>query len=124
MPTRFLDDATPVVQFDPQVEMSPFTLFRRLREGDAPLLVDVRPGPGRLSLSGAIPYPGPEWSPPADRDVVLFDDNGAAAVDGARHMQAAGWPRVKALFGGLDLYEFSLDPQVVGEETYLLKTQG
>jgi hypothetical protein len=121
MPTRFLDDATPVVQFDPQVEVSPFSLFRRLREGEAPLLVDVRPTPGRLSLAGAVPYPGPEWSPPTDRDVVLFDDDGAAAVEGARHMQAAGWPRVKALFGGLDLYEFSLDPQVVGEETYLVR---
>jgi hypothetical protein len=121
MPTRFLEDATPVVQFDPQVEVSPFTLFRRLREGDAPLLVDVRPLPGRLSLAGAIPYSGPDWSPPNDRDVVLFDDDGCSAVDGARHMQAAGWPRVKALFGGLDLYEFSLDPQVVGEETYLVK---
>jgi len=121
MPTRFLDDATPVVQFDAQLEVSPFSLFRRLREGEAPLLVDVRPTPGRLSLAGAVSYPGPEWSPPTDRDVVLFDDDGAAAVEGARHMQAAGWPRVKALFGGLDLYEFSLDPQVVGEETYLVR---
>lgn len=121
VPTRFLEDATPVVQFDPQLEISPFTLFRRLREGDPPQLVDVRPKPGPLSLKGAIPYPGPEWAPPLDRDVVLFDDDGASAVDGARHMQAAGWPRVKALFGGLDLYEFSLDPQVVGEETYLVR---
>jgi len=122
MPTRYLDDATPVVQFDPQLEISPFALFRRIKDGDPPLLVDVRSAPGPLSLRGAIPYPGPEWSPPADRDVVLFDDDGAAAVDGARHMQAAGWPRVKALFGGLDLYEFSLDPEVVGAETFLLKT--
>jgi len=53
--------------------------------------------------------------------VVLFDDDGTTAVDGARHMQGAGWPRVKALFGGLDLYEFSLDPEVVGEETFLLR---
>ena len=124
MPTRFLDDATPVVQFDPQLEISPFALFRRLKDGDPPLLpllIDVRPEPGRLSLAGAVPYPGPDWSPPADRDVVLFDDDGASAVDGARHMQAAGWPRVKALFGGLDLYEFSLDPEVVGEETFLLR---
>ena len=126
MPTRYLDDATPVVQFDPQLEISPFALFRRLKDGDPPLLIDVRPdspdqAKGRLSLQGAIPYPGPDWSPPADRDVVLFDQDGAAAVDGARHMQAAGWPRVKALFGGLDLYEFSLDPEVVGEETFLLR---
>jgi hypothetical protein len=126
MPTRYLDDATPVVQFDPQLEISPFALFRRIKDGDPPLLIDVRidvrPAPGRLSLQGAIPYPGPDWTPPADRDVVLFDDDGAAAIDGARHMQAGGWPRVKALFGGLELYEFSLDPDVVGEETFLLRS--
>jgi hypothetical protein len=119
MPTRFVDGETPLVQFDPQLEVSPFSVFRRLREGRPPLLVDVRPEPGALTLRGAIPYPGPEWSPPADADVVLFDDDGALAVDGARHMQAAGYRQVKALFGGLELYEFSLDPEVVGEETYL-----
>lgn len=121
MPTRFLDDSTPVVQFDPQLEVSPFSLFRRMKDGQPPLLVDVRPAPGPLSLQGAIPYPGPEWSPPKDEDVVLFDEDGSFAVDGARHMQAAGWPRVRALFGGLDLYEFSLDPEVVGEETFLIR---
>ena len=122
MPTRYLDNATPVVQFDPQLEVSPFALFRRMKEGDAPLLVDVRPAPGRLSLLGVIPYPGPEWSPPRDRDVVLLDDDGATAIEGARHMQAAGWPNVKALFGGLELYEFSLDPEVVGAETFLVRS--
>jgi hypothetical protein len=122
MPTRYLDDETPVVQFDPQLEVSPFVLFRRLQEDQPPILIDVRPEPGPLTLRGAIPYPGPEWSPPADRDVVLFDDEGALAVEGARHMQAAGYPRVKALFGGLDLYEFSLDPDVVGQDTFLLRS--
>jgi hypothetical protein len=121
MPTRDLDDETPVVQFDPQLEVSPFILFRRLKEGQPPLLIDVRSGPGRLTIQGAIPYPGPDWSPPADQDVVLFDDDGAVAIDGARHMQAAGYPRVKALFGGLDLYEFSLDPEVVGQDTFLVR---
>jgi hypothetical protein len=122
MPTRYLDDETPVVQFDPQLEVSPFVLFRCLQEDQPPVLIDVRPEPGPLTLRGAIPYPGPEWSPPADRDVVLFDDDGALAVEGARHMQAAGYPRVKALFGGLDLYEFSLDPDVVGQDTFLLRS--
>lgn len=121
MPTRYLDDETPVVQFDPLLEVSPFILFRRLKENQPPILIDVRPEPGRLTLHGAIPYPGPEWSPPEDQDVVLFDDDGSVAIDGARHMQAAGYPRVKALFGGLDLYEFSLDPEVVGQETFLLR---
>ncbi len=121
MPTRYLDDETPVVQFDPQLEVSPFALFRLLKDGNPPLLIDVRPEPGPLSLAGAIPYPGPEWSPPEDRDVVLFDDDGATALDGARHMQSAGYPRVKALFGGLELWEFSLDPEVVGQETFLVR---
>lgn len=121
MPTRFLDDSTPVIQFDPQLEVSPFVLFRRMKEGQAPVLIDVRTQPGALTLAGAIPYPGPDWAPPADQDVVLFDDDGSIAIDGARHMQAAGWPRVKALFGGLELYEFSLDPEVVGAETFLVR---
>lgn len=121
MPTRYLDDETPVVQFDPLLEVSPFVLFRRIQEGEAPLLVDVRSEPGRLTLQGAIPYPGPDWSPPQDRDVVLFDEDGSIAIDGARHMQSAGYPRVKALFGGLELYEFSLDPEVIGQETYLVR---
>jgi hypothetical protein len=122
MPTRFLEDgATPVVQFDPQLEVSPFAVFRRLREGRPPLLIDVRPKPGPLTLAGARPYPGPEWTPPSEEDVVLFDDDGALALEGARHMQAVGFPRVKALFGGLDLWEFSLDPAVVGAETYLVR---
>jgi hypothetical protein len=121
VPTRYLDDETPVVQFDPMLEVSPFALFRLLKDGKPPLLIDVRPEPGLLSLKGSIPYPGPDWSPPADRDVVLFDENGSIALDGARHMQAAGYPRVKALFGGLELWEFSLDPEVVGEETFLVR---
>jgi len=121
VPTRFLDDSTPVVQFDQQLEISPYAVFRRLRDGDPPLLVDIRPEPGTLTLQEAIAYSGPDWSPPADRDVVLFDDDGAVAVEGARAMQAAGWPRVRALFGGLQLYEFALDPEVVGAETYLVR---
>ncbi len=119
MPAHFLDDSTPVIQFDPALEISPYHVFRRLTEGDPPLLIDVRTHPGTRTLAGAISYPGPDWAPPRDRDIVLFDDDGALAVDGARHMQAAGWSNVKALFGGLDLWEFALDPAVVGVETFL-----
>jgi hypothetical protein len=108
------------VQFDPQLVVSPFALFRRLKEGRAPMLVDVRAERGALTLAGAVSWPGPEWSPPADSDVLLFDGDGTQALEGARRLQAAGHPRVMALFGGLELYEFSLDPQVVGEETFLV----
>ncbi len=52
--------------------------------------------------------------------MVLFDDDGSAAVELAARLIEAGHSRVRALFGGLELYEFSLDPQVVGAETYLV----
>jgi hypothetical protein len=121
VPARFLDDDTPVIEFDPRLEISPFALFRRLREGDPPLLVDVRSEPGEMSLSGAVSWGGAGWVPPDERDVVLFDDDGAAAADAAGRLQAAGHLRVRALFGGLALYDFALDPAVVGGEVFLVR---
>lgn len=122
MPTTYRDDGKPVVQFDPLLEISPFALFRRLREERAPLLVDVRDRPGDRALEGAIPLPDDSWQPPEDVDVVLFDDDGGTAIAHAARLQQAGCERVRALFGGLELYEFSLDPEVVGERTYLVST--
>jgi hypothetical protein len=121
MPTRHTTKGTPVVQFDPQLEVPPYTVYRRLKEGDPPLLIDVRPAGGRLALMGARALPRHDWTPPAEMDVVLIDDDGSTAVGIARRLQAAGFPRVRALFGGLALYEFSLDPQVVGTEAYLIR---
>ncbi|MDX1643574.1 MAG: hypothetical protein R3244_04350, partial [Thermoanaerobaculia bacterium] len=57
--------------------------------------------------------------PPEGEQVVLFDRDGREAEPIARRLQAAGYDNVKMLFGGLELYEFSLDPEVVGERTYL-----
>src|SRR4029077_5460416 len=92
MPTRHTTKGTPVVQFDPQLEVPPYTIFRRLKEGDPPLLIDVRPVGGRLALMGARGLPGPDWTPPPELDVVLVDDDGATAVEIARRLQAAGFP--------------------------------
>jgi hypothetical protein len=111
----------PVFQFDPELEVSPFALFRSLKEGRPPRLVDARTAPGALTLAGAIPWPGPEWTPPAGEDVVLFDEDGAVALKIARYLQEAGFQRVRALFGGLALYDFALDPAVVGAETFLVR---
>ena len=122
MPTREHGSA-PVVEFDPQVEISPFALFRRLRDGrNVPLLVDLRPAPADFTLAGALPWPGADWEPPDDADTVLFDDDGARAVAMTRELQARGCERVRALFGGLDLYRFALDPEVVGAETFLRRS--
>jgi len=120
MPTYYRDDETPVVQFDPHLEIAPFVLFRRLREGRAPLLVDVRTEPTRISLEGALRAPDPDWQPDEDGEIVLFDDTGDEAVRSAQRLQAAGFSGVKALFGGLQLYEFALDPQALGQHTFLI----
>ena len=120
MPTHYRDDDKPVIQFDPQLEIAPFVLFRRLREGRAPSLVDVRPRPTKLTLAGATHAPEPDWKPQADGEIVLFDDAGDRAVELAQRLQAAGFSGVRALFGGLQLYAFALDPAVVGEQTYLI----
>jgi hypothetical protein len=121
MPFHLRADGKPVVAFDPRLEISPFALFRRLDEGKPLLLVDVRPAAASgKTLRGAHSLDSPQWLPPAELDVVLFDDNGSAAVELASRLIGDGHPRVRALFGGLELYEFSLDPQVVGAETYLV----
>ena len=120
MPTSFTDDETPVVQFDVRLEISAFLVFRRLRDGKPMTLVDVRPQPHGYTLQGAETWQQ-DWQPPEDEQVVLFDDDGTTAIELARRFQEAGHANVKALFGGLELWKFSLDPEVVGEETYLVE---
>lgn len=120
MPVYSRPDGLPVVAFEPDAEISPFTLFKRLQKGHDLLLVDVRRRPAGRRLRNALPWPGEDWQPPADREVVLYDEDGDEAVRIARAYQQRGHARVKALFGGLELWSFALDPEIVGEETYLV----
>ncbi len=124
MPLSRRPDDKPVVSFDPTVEVSPFVLFRRLREHRAPRLVDVRRQAATITLAGAEPWPGDDWAPQPDEEIVLLDDDGTAAVEEARRLIEGGCERVRALFGGLELWRFALDAQVVGEETYLREVEG
>jgi len=119
MPTRYDNNEAPVVEFDPRIEVSPFVLFRRLQEGQAPTLIDVRESPARHVLRGAATRPEADWHPPDDLEVVLFDEDGSEAIVWVERLQEEGYCEVKMLFGGLQLYEFALDPQVVGDETFL-----
>jgi hypothetical protein len=121
MPLYYRSDDKPVVEFDPRLELSPFTLFRQLREGADLRLIDVRARPSGWTFAGAEPYPGDDWQPSDERQVLLFDDDGTEAVTLARQLLDQGYSSVRALFGGLALYEFSLDPAVVGEETFLVR---
>ena len=125
MPTYLRPDDKPVVQFDPLLEISPFTLFRRLQQGNAPRLVDVRAESDNRSrtLQGAVRYEGEDWRPEQTEQVVLFDTDGSAAEPIARRLHAEGYEAVKILFGGIELYEFALDPNVVGDETFLVDAE-
>jgi hypothetical protein len=123
VPTHRSGDGAPIVEFDVRVEVSPFVLFRRLADGrDVPLLLDVRGAASSRTLAGAQPLPPAPWTPPADRDTVLFDDDGSLAVEIARRLQAEGHTRVRALFGGLELYQFALDSEIVGTTTFLVES--
>jgi hypothetical protein len=119
MPTHFRPDEKPIVQFDPRLEISPFTLFRRLSEDRAPRLIDVRRSAGVRTLRGAESWGGAEWRPAEGEEVVFFDEDGSEALPVVAKLQHEGFDLAKMLFGGLDLYEFSLDPEVVGSDTFL-----
>ncbi len=123
MPTYTRDDGKPIVQFDSNLEITPFALLRRLRSDRPPILVDGRPESRRQrTLAGALPYPGGDWTPAGkEQDVVVFDDQGGEALEMVLAMRKRGYPRVRLLFGGLDLYEFSLDPEITGQETFLIR---
>lgn len=124
MPTYKRDDGKPIVQFDANLELSPFSLLRRLQSQRPTLLVDGRKSPtNRRTLAGALPYPGAAWRPDDEQQaVVIFDDNGTEALSMVQGLRKLGYAQVRLLFGGLDLYEFSLDPEITGTETFLLRS--
>ncbi|MGD2113742.1 MAG: hypothetical protein PVG07_01715 [Acidobacteriota bacterium] len=119
----------PPISFDPEVEISPYELFRRLREGRAPALYALasRPEPEperpRRTLRGAGAVTGPDWAPPED-EAVIFDEDGEGARALVTALRERGISGVRALFGGLRLYDYCLDPRVVGEERYLVDAAG
>ena len=123
MPTYTRDDGKPIVQFDATLEISPFALLRRLLSDRPPILVDGRPEPHQQrTLAGSLPYPGSDWTPAGkEQTVVVFDDHGGEALEMVLELRKRGYPQVYLLFGGLDLYEFSLDPEITGQETILVR---
>ena len=98
------------VEFDRRHQLSPYTVYRRLAAGEELLLVDLRDhrGPCPTALRHAIERPGGDWRPPANVDVVLFDQDGRRALSRARELVAKGHRRVRSLFGGLELWDLAL----------------
>lgn len=99
------------VELDVRCQISPFTVYRRLAEGETLVLVDLRSAGSRPrppSLRDAQERPGRDWRPPPDVDAVLIDQDGRGALERARELRSRGHSRVRALFGGLDLWDLAL----------------
>lgn len=113
----------PPVRFDPAIDVSPYELFRRLREGRPPALYHLQGRERfRLTLYGARPVTEDRlragWTPPEEESFWL-DGDGVRSREVALDLRRRGARGVRALFGGLRLYDYALDPRVVGEERYL-----
>ena len=104
---------------DHRMQYSPF-VHPVTASGVRCVVVDVRLEPKGYTLEGSQLLSA-DFEPPADYMTVMFDDDGTLAIDVADHFQERGHHHVKALFGGLELWKFSLDPNVVGEHTYLIE---
>jgi hypothetical protein len=108
------------LRFDPEAQLSPLTLFRWLCEGRTPRRVDLAADEAGPTLRGAEPWTGETTGWGEDETVVLLDLDGGAAVALARSLQGQGFHGTRALYGGLVLYDFVLDPEVVGPERFLI----
>ncbi len=114
-----------VPDFDPDLHIAPAALLHKLRcvfakKGASLQVFDMRTGEVETRLRGAEPLPEGKkgdvhWSPTPGVEVVLIDEDGSAATEAARAWRQAGYENVRALYGGMRLYEFSLDVEVVGE---------
>ncbi|MEM7481760.1 MAG: hypothetical protein AAF481_11350 [Acidobacteriota bacterium] len=100
-------DDLDVPAFEPDLHIAPTELFRRLADGEELAIYDLREKPS-FTLRGAHalrpndhPLPG----------AILIDDDGTEATDRAR--EEAG--NIRALYGGINLYRFALNPAVVGD---------
>ncbi len=99
-------------------EIAPAETFRRLREGDPPLLLDVREEwewmVSNLASEGALHLPlsrlaGALDDLPSDREIVVYCRTGGRSAEAAQILQDSGFDRVSNLAGGLARWARELD---------------
>jgi hypothetical protein len=99
--------------FEEGLHVSPYELFRRLANGERPPMVDLR-AIGRSLVGATRGESGGAFAP----GTILIDRDGLAATEAARRDRAEGRD-TRALYGGIELWDFALDPLVVGEQRFL-----
>lgn len=107
-------------------ELSPAEVARRLAEGDAFVLLDVRE-PFELALASldgaalatpvsALIREGPAALPPEAQDpeaeIVLFCHHGIRSAQVGAWLRQHGWKNVSHMAGGIDAYAREVDPSV------------
>lgn len=106
-------DFDPPPPFEDGLHVSPYDLFRRLSDGEHPAMVDLRAT--GTTLVGAVRGATATSLAPG---TVLIDEDGQGAAEAARRARAEGL-NVRALYGGIRLWDFALDPLVVGTDRFL-----
>lgn len=109
-----------VEPFDPEIHVSPHALFRRLHDAAegmkiAPRLLDLRPPGAAVRFRETVGF--------SERasGTILVDDDGLEATRRARELRKEGREKIYALYGGMELYDYALDPLVVGTERFLVE---
>lgn len=110
--------------FEPRLHVSPYRLYRWLHERRSLTLYDLRSQPGPLRFAAALPYPGDEALASSraqpGHPLILIDDDGHAASALTRGLQLTqSTHHIRALYGGLVLYDHCLDPRIVGPHRFL-----
>lgn len=117
-PSSVLTPPAPPRPVDPVTEVDPYTLFARLVADQRPILVDTRRESVGPTFRHAVSWTEGQWTF-GDADVVLFDGYGRDAAALAARLHDRGHRNVRALYGGLALYDLAIDPAVVGHERFL-----
>lgn len=100
-------------------EIAPMELARRMRDGDAPCLLDVREPfehriariePAQLVPLGALPHALSEL--PRDREIIVFCHHGVRSAGAADFLRDRGFANVRNLAGGIDRWSREVDPAV------------
>ena len=104
------------------MEISPTELKRRLDEGDAPVLLDVRE-PHELMIAaiehnihiplGQIPQRLEEISGFKEKEIVVICRTGARSDRCASFLRAQGFEHVLNLTGGIHAWSDEVDPAVM-----------
>jgi adenylyltransferase/sulfurtransferase len=100
-------------------EISPMRLAARLRNGNAPIVVDVREpyewAIGRIPGARLVPLNSlPQAVSSLDRDaeLVVYCHHGVRSAAAATWLRDQGFIRVRNLVGGIDRWSLEVDPSL------------